>query len=83
MENGSSGATKHAKEYHGQFDWLHPKAIRISPYMYERKIREVLEISKLKIINEKDKTVTVLNRDNGDYIIKNSWKPLFMKMGNH
>ena len=51
--------------------------------MYERKICEALEINKLKTINEKDKTFTVLNRDNGDYITTNSWKPLFIKMGNH
>ena len=79
----SSGATEHTKECHGQFNWLHPKTVRISPYMYERKIREALEINKLKAINEKDKTFTVLNRDNGDYVTTNSWKPLFMKMGNH
>ena len=60
-----------------------PKTVRISPYIYERKIREALEINKLKTINEKDKTFTVLNRDNGDYVTTNSWKPLFMKMGNH
>ena len=65
------------------FEWLHPKTVRISPYMYERKIREALEINKLKTITEKDKTFTVLNRDNGDYVTTNSWKPLFMKMGNH
>ena len=51
--------------------------------MYKRKIREALEINKLKIINEKAKTFTVLNRDNGDYVTENSGKPLFMKMGNH
>ena len=64
----SSGATEHTKECHGQFDWLHPKTVRISPYMYERKIREALELNKLKTINEKDKSFTVLNRDNGDYV---------------
>ena len=51
--------------------------------MYERKIRKALEINKLKTINEKDKTFAVLNRDNDDYVTTNSWKPLFMKMGNH
>ena len=30
----------------------------------------------------KDKTFTVLNRENGDYVTTNSWKPLFMKIGN-
>ena len=79
----SSGAPEHTKECHGQFDWLHPKTVRISPYMYERKIREALEINKLKTINEMNKTFIVLNRDNGDYFTTNSWKPLFVKMGNH
>ena len=79
----SSGAADHTKECHGQFDWQHPKTARISPYMYERKIREALEINKLKTINEKDKTFTVLNRDNGNYVTTNSWKSLFMKMENH
>ena len=76
----SSGATEHTKECHGQINWVHTKTVRISPYMYERKIREALEINKLKTINEKDKTFTVLNRDNSDYVTMNSWKPLFMKM---
>ena len=79
----SSGAIEHTKECHGQFHWLHPKTVRIPPYMYERKIREALEINKLRTINEKDKTFTVLNRNNGDYVTANSWNPLFMKMGNH
>ena len=62
---------------------MHPKTARISPYIYERKIREVLEINKLRTINKKDETFTVLNRNNGDYVTRNSGKPLFMKMGNH
>ena len=33
-----------------QFDWLHPKTVRILPYMYERKISEALETNKLIII---------------------------------
>ena len=74
----SFGATEHTKECHGQFDWRHLKTICISPYMYKRKIHEALEINKLKPINEKDKIFTVLNRDNGDYIKTNSWKPLFL-----
>ena len=79
----SSGATEHTKECHGQFNWLHPKTERISSSMYERKIREALEINKQKTINEKDKTFTVLNRDNGDNVSTNSWKPPSMKMENH
>ena len=67
----SSGATEHTKECHGQFECLHPKTVYISPYIYERKIREVLEINKLKAINEKGKTLAVLNRDNCDYVTGN------------
>ena len=74
----SYGATEHTKERHGQFDWLHLKTIHISPCMYERKIHEALEINKLKPIKEKNRIFTVLNRDNGDYIKTNSWKPLFL-----
>ena len=51
----SFGATEHTKECHGQFDWLHSKTVLISPYMYVRKIREALEINKLKTINERTK----------------------------
>ena len=79
----SSGATEHTKECHGKFDWLHSKTIRISSYMYERKIREAGEISQPRKINEKCKTFAVLNRDNGNYVKTSSWKTLFMKMVNH
>ena len=79
----SRWATEHTKECHGQFDWLHPKTVCISPYMYETKICKALEINNRKTINEKEKTFAVLNRDNGVYVMTNSWKPLFMKMGNH
>ena len=51
--------------------------------MYKRKVREALEINRLKTLNERDKTFKVLNRDNGDYVITNSWKPLFRKIANH
>ena len=43
-------------------------------------LSKVLEINKPKTIYEKDKTFTVLNKGNGDYVTTNSWKPLFMKM---
>ena len=83
MVNGKHLGYRTYKRMSWQFDWLHPKAVRISPYMYKRKICEALLINKLKIINVKDKIITVLNRYNGDYVPTNSWKPLFMKMGSH
>ena len=76
------GATEHTKECHGQFDWLHPKTVRISPYINERKIREALEINKLtEKLNRNNKIFTVFNRDNGGYVMANSGKPLFLKNG--
>ena len=71
------------KRMHGQFVWLHPKTVHISPNMYERKISKTLEINKLIAINEKDQTFTVLNKDKGDYVTTNSRIYLFMKIGNH
>ena len=50
----SSRATEDSNECHGQFDELHPKTVRISPYMYERKIHKLYEINKLKIISGSD-----------------------------
>ena len=42
----SSGATERTKECHGKFDWLHPKTVRISPYMYEKKKKKSAKRSK-------------------------------------
>ena len=78
----SSGATEHTKECHGQFNWFYPKIIAVMSNMYKRKVREALEINRLKTLNETDKTFIVLNRDNGDYLTTNSWKPLFRKIVN-
>ena len=72
----SSGATEQAKECYGQFNWTHPRTIAVMLNMYKRKVREALEINRLKTLNETDKTFKVLNRDNGDYVTTNSWKPL-------
>ena len=79
----SSGTTEHTKECHGQFDLIHLRTITVISNMYKRKVHEALEINRRKTLNETDKTFKVLNRDNGDYITMNSWKPLFRKIGNH
>ena len=79
----SSGATEHTKECHGQFSWIHARTIAILSIMYERKLCEALQITRLKTLNETDKTFKILNRDNGDYVTTNSWKPLFRKIGNY
>ena len=50
---------------------------------YKRKIREALEINRLKTLNKTDKTFKVLNRDDGGFVTMNSRKPLFQKVGKH
>ena len=51
----SSCATDHTKECNGQFNWIHPRKIAVMLNMFKRKVREALEISRLKILNETDK----------------------------
>ena len=50
--------------------------------MYKGKTREALEVNRVKTLNETDETFKILNRDNGDYVTTNSWKPLFRKIEN-
>ena len=73
----SSGATEHTKECHGCFDWLHPKTLSIKNSYYDRKVRESLEIDMAVVKYGQEK---VLNRDNGNFVKTNAWKPLFRKM---
>ena len=44
---------------------------------YDRKVRKLLEIDMAAVRHGQDK---VLNRDNGNFVKKNAWKPLFKKM---
>ena len=52
-------------------------------HLYKRKVREALEINRLKTLDEADKTFKELNRDNGDYVTTNIWKPHIPELGNH
>ena len=65
------------KECHGCFDWLHPKTLSIKNRYYDRKVRELLEIDMAVVKYGQEK---VLNRDNGNFVKANAWKPLFRKM---
>ena len=70
-------SVQHTKECHGCFDWLHPKTISIKNSYYDRKVRESLEIDMAVVKYGQEK---VLNRDNGNFVKTNAWKPLFRKM---
>ena len=76
----ASGATEHSKDCHGRFNWLHPKALAKLSNIHGRKIRESLEINNLETKAEYDKSIKVLNRDRGNIVNTNSWKPLFRKI---
>ena len=62
----SSGETKHTKECHAQINWIHPRTIATIPNIFKRKLREDLDINRIKTLKETDKTFKVPNRDNGD-----------------
>ena len=51
--------------------------------IYERKVREAFETNRLKALKETNKAFKVLIRDNGYYLMMNTWKSLFWKIGNH
>ena len=59
---------------------LHSKTIANLSDMHERKIRESLEISNLQTKAEYDKSIKMLNRDRGNIVNTNSWRPLFRKI---
>ena len=76
----SSGLTKHTKECHVHFDWLHPKTLSTKNRYYGSKMRELLEIDVTVVRYGQDK---VLSRDNGNFVKTNPWKPLFKKKCKH
>ena len=76
----ASGATEHSKDGHGRFNWLHPKTLAKLSNIRERKIRQSLEINNLETKTEYDKSIKELNRDTGNTVNTNSWKPLFRRV---
>ena len=73
----SSGATEHAKEPHGHFDWLHPKILSMKNRYCDRKVTDSLEINIAVVRYGQDKA---LNRDNENFVKTNAWKTLFKKL---
>ena len=71
----SSGTTEHCLECHGKFNWINPKTLSTEQQYHRRKIRESLEIKKVKM----NKRRKVWNRDEGNLVKTNTWTPLFAK----
>ena len=57
--------------------WEKTKTLAIEPTFFKRKVREALEIRRLKSGPDDPNG---LNRDYGDYVTTNSWQILFDKM---
>ena len=72
----NSGATEHCLECHGQFNWISPKTLSTDQQYHKRKIRESLEIKKVKT----NKRRKVSNGDEADLVKTNTWTPLFAKL---
>ena len=67
----ASGATGHSKDCHGWINWLHPKMLAKLSNIHKRKIRESLEINNLETKAEYNKSIKVLNRDQGNIVNTN------------
>ena len=57
--------------------WDSVKTLSVEPIWFRRKVRESLEIRRLKSGPGNPKG---LNRDNGDHVTTNTWDPLFKKV---
>ena len=57
-------------------NWINPKTLSTEQQYHIRKIRESLEIKKVKT----NKRGNVLNRDEENLVKKNTWTPLFAKL---
>ena len=77
----SHDTIEHTTEYHGQFNWVHPIKVAVMPNMYKTKVHEALDISRLKTLNETNKTFKVLNRENGGYFKNKHMETAFQENG--
>ena len=76
----ASGATVYSKDCHWRFNWLHLKTLAKLSSIHERKIRDSLGMNNSETKAECDQSIKVLNRDRGNIVNTNSWKPLFRKI---
>ena len=68
---------EHADSCNCELDWTKTKTIAVEPIWFRRKVREALEIRRLKTGPEQERG---LNRDLGDYVTTRTWWPLFEKI---
>ena len=70
----SDALAEHSQVCDCSVKWNDTKTVAIEPIWFRRKVRESLEIRRLKTgPNEPNG----LNKDNGDYVTTEMWNPLF------
>ena len=68
---------EHQENCQCEIDWQSVRTLAVEPVWYKRKIREALEIRRLKTGPDDPRG---LNRDLGDFVTTNTWSPLFDKI---
>ena len=71
---------EHSQTCDCDINWEHTKTIAIEPVFFRRKVREALEIRRLKT---GPNDTNGLNRDYGDYVTTNTWQPLLEKINSN
>ena len=73
-DTGNDALAEHSQGCDCQIKWEDTKTLAIEPVWFRRKVRESLEIRRLKTgPNEQNG----LNKDNGDYVTTSVWNSLF------
>ena len=68
---------EHKEKCDCEIDWKAVKTLAVEPLWFKRKVREALEIRRLKTGPNEPKG---LNRDLGDYVTTSTWSTLFDKI---
>ena len=74
---GEDAIAEHKDTCNCELDWNRLKTVAVEPIWFRRKVREALEIRRLKTGPEQARG---LNRDLGDYVTTCTWSPLYDKI---
>ena len=73
-----SALSEHTKNCQAGIDWDNTITIATEPQYYKRNIREALEIQREEVGND-----GVINKEAGQYVTTETWKPLLKKIGRY
>ena len=75
----NDAVAEHEQACNCNIEWAKTKTLAVEPSYFRRKVREALEIRKLRTGPDDPNG---LNRDYGDYVTTNTWQTLFDKIDN-